>query len=171
MNGAIQNRVPMILRVTDDLEIPLMSELSYDPGDPLAVSITFNLSPDEEIPWVFAREVLLEGLTKPSGQGYIHIRPAGRLGTLGDVHITLFGPAGPVELAAPIPPLVAFLDRSDQTVPIGEETSIIDAAIDSFAHALFAPPRESGFPPAPDPLQPQQDTTDGPPGRAWRRWL
>lgn len=63
--------------------------LRYAADDPLAVQITF---PPEaslggaEVTWIFARQLLEEGLRAPAGGGDVHIWPCGRARTVLEFH-------------------------------------------------------------------------------------
>ena len=45
------------------------AELRYDPTDPLAVSLAIGTECDEPVVWVFARDLLADGVNHPSRRG------------------------------------------------------------------------------------------------------
>ncbi|MGW7066243.1 SsgA family sporulation/cell division regulator [Streptomyces sp. NPDC054855] len=70
-------------------ERPLPVTLRYVAADPLAVQIVFppEASLDgAEVTWIFARQLLGEGLRAPVGGGDVHIWPCGRARTVLEFH-------------------------------------------------------------------------------------
>ncbi|WP_371481280.1 SsgA family sporulation/cell division regulator [Kitasatospora sp. NBC_00315] len=120
----IDARVPMDLACGLGLEVRLQVGLAYRADDPMVLRLTFDMAgPADEAPvtWVISRELLLDGLDAPTGEGDVHVRPDG---TDPDVlRIILRAPTGTAELRAPAPAVHAVLLRSDRLVPFGEEFS------------------------------------------------
>jgi hypothetical protein len=109
--------------------------LRYDTADPYAVHAVFRVAADQQIAWVFARELLSEGLDQPSGEGDVHIRPACDQG--GEVvHVTLRSPDGEALIAAPLDVVVEFLSSAYALCPRGRESQHLE--IDRKLGALFA---------------------------------
>lgn len=50
-------------------------ELSYSVRDPFAVSLILNSDGDHPVRWVFSRELLAEGLSRPAGEGDVTVWP------------------------------------------------------------------------------------------------
>ncbi|MER5639624.1 SsgA family sporulation/cell division regulator [Kitasatospora sp. NPDC002227] len=119
MRSTVQGHVVMHLVVSSELSFRLVVDLEYDADDPYAVRFTFHLPGDAPVSWVFARELLLDGISRPTGEGDVHIHPVG--GELADVLIVLHSPEGEARLRAAAPPLIAFLARTDRLVPMGQE--------------------------------------------------
>ncbi|GAA1140651.1 hypothetical protein F4556_003466 [Kitasatospora gansuensis] len=119
MHSTVQGHVVMNLVVSQELSFRLVVDLDYDPVDPFAVRCTFHLPGDEPVTWVFARELLLDGISRPTGEGDVHIHPVGE--ELSEVCIVLHSPDGDALLSASAPPLIAFLARTDRLVPMGQE--------------------------------------------------
>ncbi|MFE9422362.1 SsgA family sporulation/cell division regulator [Kitasatospora sp. NPDC006697] len=117
MQSTVQGHVVMSLVVSAELSFRLVADLGYDPGDPYAVRLTFHLPGDAPVTWVFGRELLLDGISVPSGEGDVHIHPVAD----GEVCIQLRSPDGDALLRCAAAPLVAFLARADRLVPMGEE--------------------------------------------------
>ncbi|MFF2039623.1 SsgA family sporulation/cell division regulator [Kitasatospora sp. NPDC058170] len=118
-HSTVQGHLVMSLVVSNELSFRIVVDLEYDAADPYAVRFTFHLPGDEPVTWVFARELLLDGISRPSGEGDVHIHPVG--GELSDVRIVLHSPGGAAQLRASAPPLVAFLARTDRLVEMGQE--------------------------------------------------
>ncbi|MER8099604.1 SsgA family sporulation/cell division regulator [Kitasatospora sp. NPDC094016] len=118
-HSTVQGHLVMNLVVSHELSFRIVVDLEYEPDDPYAVRFTFHLPGDEPVTWVFARELLLDGISRPSGEGDVHIHPVGE--ELTEVCIVLHSPEGDALLRASAPPLVAFLARTDRLVPMGQE--------------------------------------------------
>ncbi|MER5861818.1 SsgA family sporulation/cell division regulator [Kitasatospora sp. NPDC002040] len=119
MHSTVQGHVVMNLVVSHELSFRIVVDLDYDPADPFAVRFTFHLPGDEPVTWVFARELLLDGISRPTGEGDVHIHPVGE--ELSEVCIVLHSPDGDARLSASAPPLIAFLARTDRLLPMGQE--------------------------------------------------
>ncbi|MEV5509151.1 MULTISPECIES: SsgA family sporulation/cell division regulator [Streptomyces] len=136
MRDTVQAEVIMTFLVSEELSFRIPVELGYDSSDPYAVKFTFHLPGDAPVTWAFARELLLDGLSQPSGEGDVHIAPASAQ-HLSDVFIRLQVGGEGALFRAGAAPLVAFLDRTDRVAPLGEEHSVADfdyelaAALDS----------------------------------------
>ncbi|MFH8368003.1 SsgA family sporulation/cell division regulator [Streptomyces sp. NPDC018031] len=162
MRDTVQAEVTMSFVVSQDLSFRIPVELAYDSNDPYAVEITFHLPGDAPVTWAFARELLLDGLSGPAGEGDVHITPAGP-GTLGGD--LLADPPGRSEgepaqgvfirlqvggegalFRSGTAPLIAFLDRTDRLVPFGEEREAGDpvADLDAVLGQILAQDRYAG---------------------------
>lgn len=123
--------MPMELRLLVPMQqaLPLPVRLRYAASDPYAVSIVFS-GPDEDVIWVFARDLLAEGLTLPRGQGDVRVRPEIREGNR-FVMIGLTSPDGTAELEADADGVATFIALTEQVVPRGEEHNVVnlDAAL------------------------------------------
>lgn len=104
--------------------LPLSVTMRYHAKDPYAVSVAFS-GPDEEIVWVFARELLAEGLDFPRGHGDVQIRPEQRDGRH-LVMICLTSPDGTAELEVDSEPVRDFVVATEAAVPRGAEHTVID---------------------------------------------
>ncbi|WP_327679136.1 SsgA family sporulation/cell division regulator [Kitasatospora sp. NBC_00458] len=120
-HSTVQGHLMMNLVVSHELSFRIVVDLGYDPADPYAIRFTFHLPGDEPVTWVFARELLLDGIGRPAGEGDVHIHPVG--GELAEVCVVLHSPEGDAVLRASAPPLVAFLARTDRLVPMGQEAT------------------------------------------------
>lgn len=131
MSDRVQAHVMMSFLASEELSFRIPVELVYEARDPYAVRFTFTLPGDAPVTWVFGRELLIDGVSRLSGEGDVRIGPVGSE-YLGDLYIRL--QVGPEQalFRASAPPLVAFLDRTDRIVPLGQEPSAerIDAELD-----------------------------------------
>ncbi|GAA2486765.1 SsgA family sporulation/cell division regulator [Streptomyces gobitricini] len=125
MRESVQAEVLMSFVVSEELSFRIPVELGYETRDPFAVRMTFHLPGDAPVTWAFGRELLLDGINGPSGDGDVHISPTG-LEDLSDVSIRLQVGADRALFRSSAPPLVAFLDRTDKLVPLGQERTLGD---------------------------------------------
>jgi hypothetical protein len=118
--------MPMELRLLVPMQqaLPLPVRLRYTVTDPYAVSIVFS-GPDEEVVWVFARDLLAEGLGLPRGQGDVRIRPELRDGRR-LVMIGLASPDGTAELEADACAIAQFIELTEMVVPRGDEHTVVN---------------------------------------------
>ncbi|WP_190094682.1 SsgA family sporulation/cell division regulator [Streptomyces melanogenes] len=108
------------LIVSSDSSLPVPVGLRYDTADPYAVHATFHTGAEETVEWVFARDLLAEGLHRPTGTGDVRVWPSRSHGP-GVVCIALGSPEGEALLEAPARVLESFLKRTDTAVPPGTE--------------------------------------------------
>lgn len=103
----------------DDNRISLPVVMAYEAQDPYAMSATFHTG-DGEITWVFARDLLRDGLANSVGEGDILIRPAHpSRGPL--VLFTLSSPSGAAKLEGNRHELRRFVKNMYNIVPEGCE--------------------------------------------------
>ncbi|WP_405778920.1 SsgA family sporulation/cell division regulator [Streptomyces sp. NBC_00859] len=122
MRESVQAEVMMSFLVSEELSFRIPVELGYEVSDPYAVRMTFHLPGDAPVTWTFGRELLLDGINAPTGDGDVHISPSDPSG-LSDVHLRLQVGADSALFRAGSAPLIAFLDRTDKIVPLGQERS------------------------------------------------
>ncbi|WP_441249012.1 SsgA family sporulation/cell division regulator [Kitasatospora sp. McL0602] len=115
------------------------ARLRYTPADPYAVFLDCHVGQGAPITWMFARDLLAEGLGGWSGAGRVCVRPAVDEATRAVV-ISLTGEGSTVHLHAPRAPVAGFLARTGQLVPFGEEDRHLD--LDTLLERL----RTSGLP-------------------------
>ncbi|MET8474065.1 SsgA family sporulation/cell division regulator [Streptomyces sp. NPDC006422] len=128
---AVQAEVMMSFLVSEELSFRIPVELRYESTDPYAVRLTFHLPGDAPVTWAFGRELLVDGVNGASGEGDVQVTPVERVGGAvgempGEVHIRLQVGADQALFRAGVAPLVAFLDRTDKLVPLGQEEAGAD---------------------------------------------
>lgn len=117
----------MNLRVTDsrNSRAPVEATALYSTQDPYAVTFIFKISETESVRWLFARQLLLDGLTSPSGDGDVHLYPGGS-GSGKVVVLELRSPSGHAFFELPATAVTEFLVASWALVPPGEESKFVD---------------------------------------------
>jgi Streptomyces sporulation and cell division protein, SsgA len=120
--------------------VPLVASLYYSGSDPYAVRMAFHVGTDEPVEWIFARDLLAAGIKTRQGEGDVRVWPAaescapaddpdftGAAGAEGAVlNIELSSPFGRAHFEAPARAMSAFLQRTYQIVPAGQESAHID---------------------------------------------
>jgi hypothetical protein len=115
----------------------------YSGKDPYAVRMAFHVGTDEPVEWIFARDLLAAGIESRQGEGDVHVWPSpvsvaetGDLDLIGAaepqetqgkvLNIELSSPFGQAHFEAPAEAMSAFLQRTYQIVPAGQERRHID---------------------------------------------
>ena len=126
--------------------VPLVASMYYSGKDPYAVRMAFHVGTDEPVEWIFARDLLAAGIESRQGEGDVQVWPSliscaetddldviGTVeteeppGTGGQVlNIELSSPFGQAHFEAPAEAMSAFLARTYQIVPPGQESGYID---------------------------------------------
>jgi hypothetical protein len=108
--------------------------------------MAFHVGTDEPVEWIFARDLLAAGIESRQGEGDVQVWPSlmscaetdeldvigtvetpGPPGTDGQVlNIELSSPFGQAHFEAPAEAMSAFLARTYQIVPPGQESGYID---------------------------------------------
>lgn len=120
--------------VSEGRSVPLCMGLRYEAADPYAVRAAFHIDGDNTVEWLFARELLAEGLHRPTGSGAVRVWPA-RGHERHTVRIALLSPAGEALFEAPVAAVESFLTRTHAAVPPGTESDHLDLD-DQLAHIL-----------------------------------
>ncbi|WP_432040856.1 SsgA family sporulation/cell division regulator [Streptomyces chartreusis] len=115
----------MQLVVAPERVIPVSVHLSYHSWDPYSVHASFSVEERAAVNWVFARDLLAEGMVRPSGLGDVRIRP-GSAGQSGLVFLELSSPDGRALLTVPVGVVAPWLGRTYHLVPAGFEAASLD---------------------------------------------
>jgi len=136
----ISTELGLRLVVPQQTIVPLVASLYYSGSDPYAVRMAFHVGTDEPVEWIFARDLLAAGIKARHGDGDVRVWPAaescaepegldvtGPAGAEGEVlNIELSSPFGRAHFEAPARAMSAFLQRTYQIVPAGQESAHID---------------------------------------------
>jgi hypothetical protein len=118
---------------TADATAEVAGELRYDPSDPFAVTLVVCPELESAVEWVFARELLSQGVAEPAGQGDVTIEPAAR-DQQRMLQITL-ATDKVASLLTPMDRIVEFLVETYALVPSGCELEMVD--VDAAIAQLF----------------------------------
>ena len=120
--------------------VPLVASMYYSGSDPYAVRMAFHVGTDEPVEWIFARDLLAAGIEARQGEGDVQVWPSpesaaetGELDVIGApesrgkvLNIELSSPFGQAHFEAPAEAMSAFLQRTYQIIPAGQESRHID---------------------------------------------
>ena len=105
--------------------LPVVAEFRYEANDPYAVHVGFRTGSDEVVEWTFARQLLVEGVTHPVGEGDVQVWPSADDGS-GAVCLSLSSPSGSALFEMPLSGLAQFLTRTYAAVPTGSESAHVN---------------------------------------------
>src|SRR3954454_16335350 len=106
------------------------ARLRYDARDPYAVRLAITQRQASPVEWIFARELLVDGLTRAAGTGDVVVMP-GADSQDGELLIALTGSSGSAVVTVPITEVEDFVIDSCLLVPLGTEQqhTNVDAAL------------------------------------------
>ncbi|MFJ9869666.1 SsgA family sporulation/cell division regulator [Streptomyces sp. NPDC101165] len=127
----VERELELRLVLSPERSIPVPARLSYRCDDPYAIHITFHINSEHPVDWTFARELLVEGVFRPCGQGDVRVWPT-KVDGRSVVLMALSSPDGDALLEAPSAQVSAWLERTLRVVPPGTEGGQlgIDDALD-----------------------------------------
>jgi hypothetical protein len=108
--------------------VDLPATFGYDAADPWAVWITFR-RPQDQVRWAVGRDLLLQGLTDPAGEGDIQLWPSIDEHGRAAVVMELCSPGGRLVTQLHTHELYRFLTRTLALVPVGSETIDLDGLV------------------------------------------
>jgi hypothetical protein len=105
--------------------VPLTASLYYRGDDPYAIRMAFHVGTEDPVEWIFARDLLAEGLDCVAGDGDVRVWPT--TAAHRDVlNLELSSPFGQAHFEAPLTAMTGFLLRTFEVVPAGREGEFID---------------------------------------------
>lgn len=122
---AVRSAVQLRL-VVPRADVELEATLRYDTDDPFAVHLAFPSTETRGgVEWMFARALASDGLHAPAGDGDVRIWPSPE-DVGGPVYVELSSPSGRALFAAPRAVLAEFVRRTEDLVPSGRESDLLD---------------------------------------------
>ena len=104
--------------------VPVNVDLTYTSRDPYAVQASFRTGNGTAVDWVFARDLLRDGLVVPSGTGDVRVQPMPT--NPSRVQLELSSPSGHAVFTTCAQALGDFLHRTYVAVPPQTEYSWLD---------------------------------------------
>ncbi|SNS99519.1 SsgA family sporulation/cell division regulator [Actinacidiphila glaucinigra] len=141
MHTVVERELEMHLVLSPERSVAVPARLAYRSADPFAVHITFHIGSDCPVNWTFARELLVEGVFRPSGHGDVRIWPTKTDGR-SVICMALSSPDGTALLEASPHPVAAWLERTLRAVPPGTELDHL--SMDERLDELLAPAAGEG---------------------------
>lgn len=124
----LSTEVQLSLIVPGATTLPVRARLNYNAHDPYALTVAFHTggaSASDTVEWTFARELLMDGVTAPAGQGDVRVWPTMTVGE-GIVCLSLCSPSGKALFEVPVADLLEFLAMTYTAVPTGTESEYVD---------------------------------------------
>ena len=117
------------LMVPEHGAVPLVASVDYCADDPYAIKMAFHVGTDEPVEWIFARELLAEGLESPAGEGDVKVWPEAVAEDAENpdiLNIALSSPFGEAHFEVSLSSVAEFLKSSYRIIPAGSEGDFID---------------------------------------------
>lgn len=121
------------IRTNDGNETLVEVTWVYDARDPLAVSAVFTTSGGSPVVWTFARDLLVDGLEGPVGEGDVQVWPASD-DDVALVCVALASPSGEAVVGFDAAEVEEFCRASLVRVPRGSE---VVTGLDELISALL----------------------------------
>jgi hypothetical protein len=134
-SDSVAAKVGLRLVVPGHAPVRLTAGLFYRGEDPYAIRMAFDTGLDGTVEWIFARDLLAEGLNHRAGDGDVRLWP-GTSGSRGVLNVALSSPHGHAHFQAPLAAVTGFLHRTFQIVPSGHESehTDIEAGLNALLH-------------------------------------
>jgi hypothetical protein len=124
MNTIHHEQVAALLSTVGSAPVtPVTTRWTYESEEPYALTVAFATDRGRWVEWVFARELLVDGLHQPAGEGDLRIRPDEDPDLL---VLEIYAPSGSAVFALDRDDTEDFLDRTLELVPAGEEGTHFD---------------------------------------------
>ncbi|MGO4255017.1 SsgA family sporulation/cell division regulator [Marmoricola sp. RAF53] len=125
LSGQIRRPIPMIPVQDDQVLTAIDVVAGYDPADPYAVSFAFG-EPVSAAVWTFSRDLLIDGVTAPTGEGDVQVWPCLDVDGRATVVVELRSPTGELALQVLTKDVHDFVRRTLDAVPLGTESDHLD---------------------------------------------
>lgn len=136
MDTVVERELELRLVLSPEHSIPVSALLTYRTEDPYAVHIDFHIGTEFPVHWTFARDLLVEGVFRPCGQGDVRIWPT-KVERRNVVFVALTSPDGNALLEMPSAAVAAWVERTLRIVPPGTESERL--GLDEGLARLLAP--------------------------------
>jgi hypothetical protein len=132
-SSTVSAELGLRLIVPQQTIVPLVASLFYSGDDPYAIRIAFHVGLDEPVEWIFARDLLAEGVKGRAGLGDVQVWPSAATPdpATGEsdrdvLNIELSSPFGQAHFEAPVNEISDFLRRTYRIVEDGKESEFVD---------------------------------------------
>jgi len=125
--ASVQTELELRLVVPGGPCLPVLAGMRYEAADPWAVRVTFHTGGEGDgvIEWLFARQLLSDGIAGAVGEGDIRVWPAFH-GAERVVNLAIASPSGSALFELDRNDLVEFLQQTYLAVPAGLEGEAVD---------------------------------------------
>ncbi|MFJ3672597.1 SsgA family sporulation/cell division regulator [Streptomyces sp. NPDC090106] len=112
--------------VIPEIDVPLSCEFTYDPQDPLAVTLVLDTEGVRPVTWILSRDLLADGLIAREGDGDVVLWPLLDHDGESDSFCLRVGGARTALFEIPTEPVTDWLERTYAMVPQGAELDGVD---------------------------------------------
>ncbi len=126
--ATVRTQLELRLVVPGGPSLPVLADLAYSAADPWAVRVAFQTGgdgADSVVEWLFARQLLSDGVAGPMGEGDVRVWPSLN-GTERVVHLGMSSPSGSALFEMARDDVVEFLQQTYVAVPTGSEALVVD---------------------------------------------
>lgn len=125
--ASVTAEIELRLIVPGGPSLPVMADLRFDSNDPWAVRVAFQTGGEGDgiVEWMFARQLLTDGIAKACGEGDVRVWPALH-GIERVVNLAMASPSGSALFEIDRNALVEFLQQTYLSVPTGHESDAVD---------------------------------------------
>lgn len=126
--ATVRTQLELRLVVPGGPSLPVLADLAYSAADPWAVRVAFQTGGDGAdgvVEWLFARQLLSDGVAGPMGEGDVRVWPSLN-GTERVVHLGMSSPSGSALFEMARDDVVEFLQQTYVAVPTGSEALVVD---------------------------------------------
>jgi hypothetical protein len=129
--ATVQTELELRLVVPGGPSLPVLAGLRYESADPWAVRVAFQTGAKDEagtegtVEWMFARQLLTDGVAKTVGEGDVRVWPSASGGER-VVNLAMASPSGSALFEIDRDALVEFLQQTYLAVPTGSEEEVVD---------------------------------------------
>lgn len=129
MTATVTAELELHLQVPGGPSLPVTADVVYDAHDPWAVRVTFRTGEESTVEWLFARQLLTDGIAGPIGEGDIRVWPSVADGVR-TVSIAMSSPSGAALFEIERDAVVELLQATYLAVPTGAEETFIDLDVE-----------------------------------------
>ncbi|MEU9121755.1 SsgA family sporulation/cell division regulator [Streptomyces sp. NPDC048506] len=126
MVSTAKRTLEMQLLLGPDEAVPVAGRFGYRSDRPYEVEVAFISRGHTVATWLFARDLLLAGLSVEAGKGDVRVWPVRRPDAARRVHIELATDDSVCELSVGATELTAWLEQTAAIVAPGEEGRYLD---------------------------------------------
>ena len=125
--ATVTAEIELRLVVPGGPSLPVLADLRYETADPWAVRVAFQTGGEGDgiVEWMFARQLLTDGIAAAVGEGDVRVWPALH-GTDRVVNLAMASPSGSALFEIDRDALVEFLQQTYLAVPTGAEAEVVD---------------------------------------------
>ncbi len=125
--SSVSTELELRLVVPGGPSLPVLAGLRYDAADPWAVRVAFQTGPEDDavVEWMFARQLLTDGVRHTVGEGDVRVWPSMSGGDR-VISLAMASPSGSALFEIDRDALVEFLQQTYVAVPTGAEEVVVD---------------------------------------------